>query len=86
MQAISDNRLYLCGDSGSYGFDSADGKWKTIAAMPMTMVMPASVAFDGAIWVIGGEPIDDRRRNDRILLRYDFASDAWTDQSPDESP
>ena len=75
VQAIVDERLYLFGDFGAYRFDPARGTWEPRAALATMMAMPQAVALGGAIWVVGGMPVDGERAP--ILLRYDVARDAW---------
>ena len=85
VQAVVGDELYLFGDSGSWRFEAATGRWARRAAPGRTLVMAPSVAIDGTIWVVGGMEVGSDRSP---LLAYDVAADAWRDAAPgsDEGP
>jgi len=81
VQAVQDDKLYLFGDFGAFRFDATKKEWTRRTSLPFEIVMPQAVVSDGSIWVIGGNPVDEKRKRRRILLRYDLARDQWTDYS-----
>ena len=73
--AVDGERLHLFGDFGHHVFDAAAGTWQARAPAPLALVMPATVARGGSLWVIGGVTLEHEPVG---LLEYRVAADRWT--------
>lgn len=73
--ASTAHALYVLGRDRGLVYSSHDDRWRTRAAMPHMLVMPAAIATPEAVYVVGGRVV---RGKGYGALRYDIKLDAWT--------
>tara|TARA_R110002072_G_scaffold241027_4_gene399608 strand:- start:33156 stop:34079 length:924 start_codon:yes stop_codon:yes gene_type:complete len=81
--AVHDGALYVFGEFGGWRYDPLGGGWQPRAKMPESVAMPAAVASNGSIWVLGGMQSKGRGS---VFFRYDIASNRWTAPKPERIP
>ena len=79
VEAVRDDTLYLFGDFGGFAYDASRDTWSERGDLPRVVCMPGAVLGEEALWVVGGWAVEAPKA--RLLMRYDFGRDAWTDQS-----
>lgn len=72
--AVCDGQLYIFGMRGSHCYDPKLDRWRSVADPPETRAMPATLAHDGRLYVLGGFP----SRSAHGILVYDTEDDSWT--------
>jgi hypothetical protein len=76
VHGVVDGRLYVFSDAGAFCFDPREGTWSARKGPERVLVMPAVVAREGRLLVVGGVGVDGRGV---ALLEYDPARDRWRD-------
>jgi hypothetical protein len=69
--------LFVFGDAGALRYDAAAERWSNVAPMDGILVMPASVAAAGRLYVIGGMLVKDDSKSRGDVWTYDVVKDAW---------
>jgi len=85
--AVLDDRLYVfagfgetrddaLGPTSGFRYDAHGDAWSVVAAPPELLVMPATVALDGRLFVLGGDVLGDGPSPTAVSV-YDPEKDRW---------